>query len=371
MVFVTGCGASVTLSSSDAAVATDVPTATDVGLPTDLPTARDLPTATDVVAPVDRPSTQACALPLGGTCPVGTSCPAGDGCNTCACGAGGVLACTGSVCPRDAGSTTCRSTADCPAGQLCDGPAGCAVPWTCRPRSESCTMDLAPFCGCDGTTFSESSTCPGRPYRHMGPCSMSIIACVLPSGARCPLNNTCPSGDGCNDCTCGPPAVLRCTTRPCAFDAGPPRPQCSSVIDCRPGEECAGPEGCAVPWTCRAESDRICSDDVVPWCGCDGRTFYGSSTCPPQRYASRGACGAMDAGAGPSFDCDPSHATCTSVPASCPSGQVRAVTAGCWGACVDFAGCAPIACDPALSRPQCPDRAICDPDTRRCRLATP
>jgi hypothetical protein len=361
-----GCGASVSLSSTDGGADSGA----DAGDVTDAPILVDRPPSMDVPIRPDSGPPPACVLPGGGLCPVGASCPAGDGCNTCTCGPGGLLGCTARFCPMDAGAAPCRSSTDCPSGQLCDGAPGCGTAWSCRPQTEPCTRDLATWCGCDGVDFQASSTCPGRPYLHPGTCATSTASCALPSGARCPVGMTCPAGDGCNDCTCAAAGMLRCTARPCAFDAGPPRPQCASTLDCPAGEECAGPAGCATPWTCRPATGRLCTDDAAPWCGCDGRTFYGSSTCPPQRYASRGACAGPDASVGPSFDCDPQHVECGGIPETCPPGQVHAVSAGCWGLCVDFAGCGTIACDPAVSRLQCPPGALCSATTRTCQLAT-
>lgn len=279
----------------------DASTPVDTAMTTDTSPV-DLGAPTDAPPPSDLGA--GCVLPNGSRCAAGTTCPAGDGCNVCACGSNGVLACTGTVC-----------------------------------------IDAGPM--------------------DAGPRDVGVTACTLPSGARCPEGMTCPAGDGCNVCTCGGPGVLMCTARPCAFDAGPPRPTCYSTLDCREGEECAGPDGCGTPWSCRAQTDRLCTGDVVPYCGCDGATFYGSSTCPPRPFASRGACSDVDAGS-PTVDCDPTHAMCGGVPPSCPPGQVYAIEAGCWGACVPFALCATIACDPALSRLQCPPRAVCSTATRTC-----
>jgi hypothetical protein len=63
----------------------------------------------------------------------------------------------------------CKSAADCAAGQDCYGPDACGSTWTCGPR-RMCTEDLIEYCGCDGTVFRGSSTCPARPYQHRGGC---------------------------------------------------------------------------------------------------------------------------------------------------------------------------------------------------------
>lgn len=340
----------------------------------------DIVVVADVAADVatDRPVDAGgrCALPGGGSCPFGSTCPLPDNCNVCACSPTGVVECTGRACldasvadavrPPDA-PRTCLLQSDCGASEECYGPPGCATAWTCVPRlGRACTRDLVPYCGCaGGATFMSSSTCPDRPYQHMGACSMAEITCTLPSGARCPQGMTCPLGDGCNDCTCASPGTLTCTARPCAFDAGPPRPTCHSNLDCHADEECAGPEGCGTPWACRPATGRLCPNDAVAWCGCDGVTFYGSSLCPPEPYASRGACGATDGGA-PAIDCDPNHTTCGGIPPACPSGQVPRVERSCWNGCVAFESCAPIACDPSVSRLQCPPSTVCSPTTRVC-----
>lgn len=73
----------------------------------------------------------------------------------------------------DAGPSerVCRANVDCRAGEQCLGAEGCGTPWTCQTVG-GCTRDLVPFCGCDGTTFMNSSTCPGRPYARRGPCGI-------------------------------------------------------------------------------------------------------------------------------------------------------------------------------------------------------
>ena len=114
--------------------------------------------------------------------------------------------------------------------------------WRCV-AGRACTQDLVPYCGCGGKTFTASSGCPGRPYASRGPC------------------------------------------RP-----APPK-TCTTAADCPEGQECAGPEGCAAAWTCLPA--KTCTQNLVPYCGCTGETFQGSSTCPPRPYASRGRCEAV------------------------------------------------------------------------------
>ncbi len=83
-------------------------------------------------------------------------------------------------------SNTCRITADCRSDQLCDGPPGCGVPWTCVPFP-ACETLAASFCACDGvTTFIASPGCVGRPYLHQGECETPAMdGGVVDAGGRC------------------------------------------------------------------------------------------------------------------------------------------------------------------------------------------
>jgi len=69
----------------------------------------------------------------------------------------------------------------------------------------------------------------------------------------------------------------------------PPRADgapCDRHTDC--AGICEGP-GCG-PGEGRCATDRVCSDDVVLFCGCEGVTFVGSSTCPGARFEHAGPC---------------------------------------------------------------------------------
>jgi hypothetical protein len=74
---------------------------------------------------------------------------------------------------RHTGSTgvpvTCASSAECGQGEVCHGPEGCDVPWTCQP-ARPCTKDLVVYCGCDGLEHRGSGSCPPAPYKNKGPC---------------------------------------------------------------------------------------------------------------------------------------------------------------------------------------------------------
>ena len=64
---------------------------------------------------------------------------------------------------------------------------------------------------------------------------------------------------------------------------------CLAASDCQSGV-CEG-EGCGPdqPGVCAPEQ-RACTRDRRPFCGCDGQEFFGSSTCPGNRFQHKGPC---------------------------------------------------------------------------------
>lgn len=64
---------------------------------------------------------------------------------------------------------------------------------------------------------------------------------------------------------------------------------CLTADQCQSGV-CEG-MGCddQTPGVC-APSQRACTRDRRAFCGCDGKQFYGSSSCVGQRYAYKGMC---------------------------------------------------------------------------------
>jgi hypothetical protein len=65
---------------------------------------------------------------------------------------------------------------------------------------------------------------------------------------------------------------------------------CLTSAECASGV-CEG-EGCTDdrPGTCAPRS-RACTRDLRQYCGCDGKTFGASGSCPGRRFAARGRCG--------------------------------------------------------------------------------
>lgn len=70
---------------------------------------------------------------------------------------------------------TCRTSRDCDRGQICIGPEGCGMTWTCARPTERCNPDTQVFCDCERNTFRASMTCPGQPYAHRGSCEIDRL----------------------------------------------------------------------------------------------------------------------------------------------------------------------------------------------------
>lgn len=64
---------------------------------------------------------------------------------------------------------------------------------------------------------------------------------------------------------------------------------CLAASECASGV-CEG-EGCADdrPGTC-TDAERMCTRDLRQYCGCDGKSFGSSGSCPGQRYAHKDPC---------------------------------------------------------------------------------
>ena len=118
---------------------------------------------------------------------------------------------------------------------------------------------------------------------------------------------------------------------------------------------CAGAcEGnsCGGTWTC--DTQVACSALATQYCGCDGKTFTGSS-CAQRAFAFVGTC---EAG----VSCDTSKVLCKIASPVCPAGQVVSVNGSCYGHCVPVEMCA---CSKPADCPN-PDTTTCHMNTMRC-----
>lgn len=108
--------------------------------------------------------------------------------------------------------------------------------------------------------------------------------------------------------------------------------ECSPTQPCTDGRICTGQPSCGSDWIC-VDSGTACTDDAVPYCGCDGVTFTDSGNCPTRPYAHRGTC---EGG----VDCDRRSVTCRAPEPVCPAGEVAEVEGSCWSfRCVPIDSC--------------------------------
>lgn len=76
----------------------------------------------------------------------------------------------------------------------------------------------------------------------------------------------------------------------------PPEGKKADGMACLIGDECESGvcegEGCgeSQPGRCMPRA-RGCTRDLRTYCGCDGKTFQASGSCPGRRFSARAACG--------------------------------------------------------------------------------
>ena len=225
----------------------------------------------------------------------------------------------------------CHAGDECSSG-ICEG-QGCAQPGKCMPRTRMCTKDLRAYCSCDGKTFHGSGSCPGQRFAHPGECGGTAPppppppAAKKPDGAACLLGDECGSGV-CEGQGCGVDQPGKCVPRGractkdlrayCGCDGktfqssgscpgqrfanrgecrGTPPPALKKPdgAACLLGDECGSGvcegQGCGAdqPGKCMPRA-RGCTRDLRTYCGCDGKTFQASGSCPGRRFAARDKC---------------------------------------------------------------------------------
>jgi hypothetical protein len=112
-----------------------------------------------------------------------------------------------------------------------------------------------------------------------------LCACTVgPTTTDSPKPNSPDPGAPADGSPATSPAIVEQSS-----DAGGAKP-CNTNADCGDGI-CEG-EGCGdMEGRCAPKTGRMCTRDLRTYCGCDGKTFTGSGSCPGARFASRGECG--------------------------------------------------------------------------------
>jgi hypothetical protein len=243
------------------------------------------------------PPPASCVL-NGVTYPDGTpNIPAGDGCNICDC-ANGMLRCTLRACPvpKACGAragNTCTANEYCAytEGSLCGAADAQAV---CMTRPNVCDTIYAPVCACDGQTYGSSCMAAqaGSGVLHAGPCTGSGRSCVVGGVTYPDGSGNIPASDGCNICSCSD-GTLACTKKAC-----PVAKACGGFagFTCSATEYCAYVEGqlCGqadASATCQPRPN-VCTTDVNPVCGCDGKTYSNACAAAVAGFGimTKGAC---------------------------------------------------------------------------------
>lgn len=150
--------------------------------------------------------------------------------------------------------------------------------WATLLAAASLSLWLAPGCSGSSTVVDEAEGPPA---------SAEVIPVAAPSVA--PADGSAKAPDSAAPTSSAEPAGGA------KKDAGA---ACDTAEDCASGT-CEG-EGCGAMRGQCAAADRRCTMDLRKYCGCDGKTFNGSGSCPRRRFAKKGPCDG-DPGPGPNF----------------------------------------------------------------------
>ena len=277
------------------------------------------------------------------------------------------LTCSSEVCLPE----LCGADNDCADSEYCgtlelDQCGGDAK--RCLTRTEVCTAEFDPVCGCDGQTYGNAcnAASSGVSVEALGECDgppeegcRDNDGCE--PGQYCDFeSDLCGEGDGRGRCAVRPDACPNifapvcgcdgteysntCIAAATGVDAGPCPEVCeANALSCPEGTYCAFPLGCGQPQeegVCEAVS-QDCPAVFEPVCGCDGRTYGNACTAGAAgvNISAMGEC--EDSGCQTNDECDETdfcqrragectgEGACVERPEICP--QVVEPVCGCDG----------------------------------------
>lgn len=199
--------------------------------------------------------------------------------------------------PRDGGaamdvepSLRCTVSADCGPRRECVYPTNqCVRDGRCSPQIACLRPET--FCSCARETYQGCR--PDRPTIALGACPGATDAGAPDTGTSFCAMVRCVAGARCCE------ALRACIPNE---QACPGDPADAGVTRCRQNGECDRASYCMTA-TCGgagvcAQRPTVCTRELNPVCGCDGRTYSNPCSAASQgvSVASRGECAAVDAG---------------------------------------------------------------------------